>query len=410
MNAHAEPWRLAFAPRAWQAEAVEAWARAMRGIAAVVTGGGKTALAQMCMLRFLEVYPRGQFVIIVPTHALLDQWHVSFREDLGVPSESIATYSGEGRPRAPATVNLMVLNTARSLAPSLSSETDTFLIVDECHRSASVVNSKALDGTPRATLGLSATPEREYDDLFETTLVQRLGPVIYRYDYIAALRDSVIVPFDVVNVAGAMTDDERVQYDSATADIGRTTHLYQQGLVGRDILERKLRHRARLSALSMRRIPLAIILAERNRGKRILIFHESIQFAEAIQKILTSKNFNATIYHSKISPEVRRDNLRLYRRGVFDTLVTCRALDEGINVPETSVAIIASSTASIRQRIQRLGRILRPAPGKERAAVYTIYLTQVEEERLIREARDLVGSAGTLWMQSVGEGSDAPPG
>lgn len=74
-----------------------------------------------------------------------------------------------------------------------------------------------------------------------------------------------------------------------------------------------------------------------------------------------------------IPTELRRDNLRLYRRGVFDTLVTCRALDEGTNVPETSVAIIAASTASIRQRIQRLGRVLRRAPGKEKATVSIPY-------------------------------------
>lgn len=97
---------------------------------------------------------------------------------------------------------------------------------------------------------------------------------------------------------------------------------------------------------------------------------------------------------------MRRENLRLYRRGVFDVLVTCRALDEGFNVPETQVAVVASSTASSRQRIQRLGRVLRPSPGKEEAKIYTIYATQLEQERLLREASALAEVSSVTWMRS----------
>jgi superfamily II DNA or RNA helicase len=80
--------------------------------------------------------------------------------------------------------------------------------------------------------------------------------------------------------------------------------------------------------------------------------------------------------------------------------VTCRALDEGFNVPEARVAIIASSTASPRQRIQRLGRILRPARGKQRALVYTIYATDQEEQRLAREAETMDEIANLKWLKA----------
>ena len=101
------------------------------------------------------------------------------------------------------------------------------------------------------------------------------------------------------------------------------------------------------------------------------------------------RGHSATIYHSQVGPSVRRDNLRLFRQGVFDVLVDCRALDEGINIPETQVAIIAAATASERQRIQRLGRVLRPAPGKDAALIYTLYAIEAEASRLANEARDL---------------------
>ena len=295
----------------------------------------------------------------------------------------------------------MVINTARTYASKLSEDYETMLIVDECHRAASQANALALKGNHRATLGLSATPEREYDDLFETTLVPALGPVIFHYDYVQALQDKVIVPFDLINVSTDMTLEEQQEYGDATRDIALTSRRVETGEVSRDALVRKLQRRARIAASSIQRIPVTIRLAEEHRDNRLIIFHESIDAAESIWKILSARRFNATLYHSQIGAELRRDNLRLYRRGVFNTLVTCRALDEGVNVPETDVAIVASSTRSVRQRIQRLGRVLRPAPGKPNARIYTIYTSKPEEDRLVEEALTLEDTSEVTWMRST---------
>ena len=214
-------WSLSKPPRSWQSSALEAWKATFHGIVSVVTGGGKTIFAQMCMQIFRESYPKGRFVIVVPTHALLDQWYVSLCEDLRVPNNSIALFSGESRPSDFAVVNLMVINTARTYASKVSDKYDTMLVVDECHRAASASNSLALRGNHKATLGISATPEREYDNLFNSVLVPRLGPALFQYDYNQALRDGVIVPFDLVNVSTDMTSSEQQKYDDATADIAR---------------------------------------------------------------------------------------------------------------------------------------------------------------------------------------------
>jgi superfamily II DNA or RNA helicase len=81
-------------------------------------------------------------------------------------------------------------------------------------------------------------------------------------------------------------------------------------------------------------------------------------------------------------------------------LVTCKALDEGMNVPETTVAIIASSTASTRQRIQRLGRVLRPSKGKDKAVIYTLYATEQERKRLINEYKNFQNDVSITWLKS----------
>jgi len=402
MTSGPDGWQLSFEPRQWQSSALELWASQMRGIVRVVTGGGKTLFAELCMMLFLENYPEGRIVIIAPTIALLDQWYVSLREDLGVHDHEIACYSGDSHPAAPLKVNILVLNTARVAASPISTEYDCLLIVDECHHAASPANAHALNGHYRATLGLSATPEREYDLGLELTLVPRLGDIIFEYDYVQARKDGVIVPFDLVNVSAELLPDEREEYDRLSRLIAkRTRGLARSGEHhAREHLKRLLQRRAAVACVAVARIPVALRLLEEHRGQRALVFHERIDAAETILRLLVERHYNAAIYHSRMNPVVRRDNLRLYRRGLFDVLVTCRALDEGMNVPETTVAIIASSTASIRQRVQRLGRVLRPASRKDRAIIYTIYTTRVEEERLREEASHISEAASIQWKRS----------
>src|SRR5690348_1503928 len=179
-------WRLTVEPRTWQENALEEWKKSFRGVVSVVTGGGKTVFAEMCMLEFHRAHPTGRFVIVVPTSALLDQWYVSLREDLGVSPTEIATYSGDGRSESPQPVNILVINTARDWVGRVSTGAATCLIVDECHRAGSEVNRLALRGQHAAALGLSATPVREYDEGFEEYVAPVLGPVIFEYDYQAA--------------------------------------------------------------------------------------------------------------------------------------------------------------------------------------------------------------------------------
>jgi superfamily II DNA or RNA helicase len=376
------------------------WSDAQRGVVRVVTGGGKTVFAEMCMLNFRARHPSGRIVIIVPTVALLDQWVVSLSEELQVPDFDVGLFSGQERSAQPKAVNVCVVNTARDIAPSLSRPGPTLLIVDECHRLGSAANARALEGEYAATLGLSATPEREYDTGFAQHITPALGEIIYAYDFVQASRDGVITPFDIVNVRINLLPDEQVRYDAFTERAVREHRKLERADGSPEVLRRILQQRAAVSASATMRIPVAARILEEHRGQRTLVFHERVDAAESILAILRSRKHSSTIYHSRIGPYLRRDNLKLYRRGVFDVLVSCRALDEGMNVPETAIAVVASATASRRQRIQRLGRVLRPARGKKAAIVYTIYATAQEQARLEEEERTLSGVACVRWLQS----------
>ena len=93
--------------------------------------------AFLCMDVFAREHPDGRFIILVPTITLLDQWYVSLQEDFGVVQKDIACFSSEEKPEKPAVINLLVINSGRSLVKKISAGVPCFLIVDECHRAGS---------------------------------------------------------------------------------------------------------------------------------------------------------------------------------------------------------------------------------------------------------------------------------
>jgi superfamily II DNA or RNA helicase len=381
--------------RAWQEDALAQWRPTKRGVAHVVTGAGKTVLALACIADFSSGAPNAQVLVLVPTIALMDQWALALQDDLGVPTSEIARYPRRAR-SGPAWAHVMVMNTARRVAPELMANGRWMLIVDECHRVASLENRRALAVPPAAALGLSATPFREYDDYFQEYVAPVLGDVFYSYPYERALKDGVLTPFAIENYSVPLTSHEQREYDQTTVRISRAI---ARGETRDDPgLKRLLIRRASISQRAVSRIPAAVTLVDKFAGRRAIVFHESIEAATEIAERLRTMSHRVALYHSGQGAATRMRSLALFRRKQVDVLVTCRALDEGLDVPDAQIGVIASSTASTRQRIQRMGRILRPAPGKDAALVCTLYATSLEENRLVEEEAELEGLAGARWF------------
>lgn len=396
-------WRLNLQPRDWQVAALERWLPARRGIVEVVTGGGKTVFAFQAIQALSEQIEGLQTLVIVPSLALADQWVVSLQEEFSVPAASIGVLGGGEKPAEGQNVIVAVVNSARGKSEALSEVAPTFLIVDECHRVGSEKNATALAGTFVATLGLSATPEREYDEGYSQFIEPALGAVIYQYDYVQASKDGVIASFNLTNIEIPIQPEEEAEYTRLSRAIARA----RREAVERGDEERVRHLLMRRAAVVNRfgyRVPAAVRIIDRNPGVRSIVFHERVPDAEKIAALLKKRGHNVTLYHAGIDPQVRREHLRRFRVGVYDVLVCCRALDEGTNVPETALAVVASGTASRRQRIQRLGRILRPARGKTHADVYTLFATSEERERLIAESERLSEVAGVKWQRMKIEG------
>lgn len=382
--------------RKWQLEAFAKFEEnGHRGIVEVATGGGKTIFALMCFAALKRSILIDKILVVVPTVALADQWMVNFEVDLGLDSSETNVLNGTSTKEDIRTANVIVINSARNLDLPNEIRHHILFVVDECHRAGSEKNALSLQGNWGATLGLSATPDRQYDDGSIRHLFPTLGEKIYSYSVSEALRDGVLSPFDLYNVEIPLLHEERVEYDKISRQIGIA--------MGRgsdeEQLQSLLRRRSRLCNSAEYRIPVTVRIMADNRGSRTLIFHESIDSAVAIHSLLKQQNHSVALYHSRLSPSVRRENLKMFRLGLIDILVTCRALDEGANIPETCLAIVAAATASQRQRIQRLGRVLRPSKGKEKAIIYTLFATEVERRRLLEEEALLEEFVSVKWQR-----------
>jgi superfamily II DNA or RNA helicase len=383
--------------REWQKTALIKWiSNKNRGVVSVATGGGKTIFAFMA---FRELNDKAILLVTVPTEALQDQWIVNITEELGIPEDQIGLLNSKSTDKNIKKANVIIINSARNLSISEEMKSKIFLVVDECHRSGSYENSKSLIGPWGSTLGLSATPERQYDDGYDRYIKNTLGEIIFRYTVAEAIRDGVLTPFNLINVEVPLTEKEMEDHEKLTKRISKLIAINSSDSEdSNNKLEYLLRLRAKNYQNAISRVPVTIRLMDSLHGSRTIIFHESISSVDRISRILKERNHSVVTYHSKISSKIRRDNLRMFRKGMSNVLVTCRALDEGLNVPETEVAIISSATSSDRQRIQRLGRVLRPSKGKNSATVYTLFATEIEKKRLQDEAELMPDLINTRWQ------------
>ena len=389
-------------PRRWQRDALAAWSPELRGVVSVVTGAGKTLFAMLCMLAVWERFSEARVLIVVPTIALMDQWRAALQNELMIDDADISVLGGGTRRFEQTRITVAVLDSARGIATELTSQGQWFLVVDECHRVASPVNRKVLKGSYIATLGLSATPERQYDDLFQSVIMPSLGEIIFRYEYRDASADGVVSDFELWNIRVPMSFDEERQITlDSRAIAAEARRLQRNGERTSPSLRNLLLRRSRHSQRVQSRIPASIELVERFRSRRGLIFHESIQSANEIAAELTRRGHRVRPYHSQLGAPTRYLNLLLYVRGQIDVLVTCRALDEGLDVPQAEFGIIGASTASLRQRIQRMGRVLRPHRDKKTATVVTMYALPGEAESLRVESERLEGVADVRWFEAA---------
>ena len=201
----------------WQASALHEWTQnGRRGIVSAVTGAGKTVLGLAAIDRHLAMHRRtAKAVVLIPTIELASQWHRQLVRQLNARVGLLG--GGHDESLFDCDVLVAVVNSAVTAVPEqvrlCASTRPVLLVADECHRYGAETFSHALSAPWEATLGLSATPERTYDDGMEFHVIPAIGPVVYDYTHEDALAEGVIVDFDVAFVGVDFTPLERQDYD-----------------------------------------------------------------------------------------------------------------------------------------------------------------------------------------------------
>jgi len=383
--------------REWQAKAFPLWWAKKRGIVKVVTGGGKTVFAIHCLAKYLDENKDHLIFIVVPSIALLDQWYEGLQKDFN--EKDIALNGGGEHLEQLSRINISTIDSVKNIIEQFDAS-KTLLIVDECHKIGTEKRGEVLTNNWHATLGLSATPERDYDDNFYIIIRKILGDIIFDYDYIDAREDEVIVNFKLLYAYAAMTPDEEEKYKKFTKSIQRRAATIGGNDMNDYPLKMLIFNRARMVKNSKNRIPFGIELLQKHKRDSWIVFTENKKQAKEFNKIINTKGYKSAIYNTDLDNAEREENLNNFKNGNLNVLVSCTALDEGFDMPEADGAMILSASSSKRQRIQRMGRVLRITANKQNALIVTVYSSKTEFDKLREESnRYKLEGVPIKWQQ-----------
>lgn len=380
--------RLALEPRSYQREAIERWLQHEgRGVIVLPTGAGKTVVALMAIARL-----KLRTLIVVPTIELLYQWRAAVIERLKVAPKHVGVV-GDGRKEwRPITV----VTYASAAMPNAPLADIGLLICDEAHHLPSPSYATiALRANAPYRLGLTATPERS--DGTTRALYELLGPVVYRKAPADLSAEGYIAQYEEKRVFVSLSADEALRYEALMGEwrwfLSAKRHMLAKGgdffgeLIRRSATDPQARralqahHQARMIALNAEaKLHEVERLLGEHRYDKVIVFSEYNALVETISERLA---LPAITY--KTTADERKAILDGFRDGSYSKLVTGRVLNEGVDVPDANVAIVVSGSSTIREYIQRLGRVLRPKDTT--AMLYEIITRQTSEVRSARKRR-----------------------
>ena len=373
-------------PRSHQKKALDLWCQnGCKGIAALPTGSGKTILA---VLAIAEV--RRPAIILVPTIDLLTQWAAVLEKFFSIP---IGMLGGGSRK-----IEAVTVSTYDSAVLNMEFIGNRFglLIADECHH---LPGPETRLGASMCLapyrLGLSATPELPEERM--TVMKDLLGEIVCQVD-IDELEGKVLSPYQVKHLEIPLDPGEYALYTSARncyLDFIRRNRLdfRQEGAWGRFLAlagrtpEGRLAFRAFLDQRRLARGGEAKIRAlweilRRHAGERIIVFTADNSAAYEL-----GRRFMLPVMTHLTKAAERKEFLDKFREGIYPVLITNRVLNEGVDVPAAAVGIILAGSGSVREHVQRLGRVLRAAPGKEQAVLYELVSAGTSEESVSSRRR-----------------------
>ena len=412
-----------------QVEAVDAWiSNGYRGSIVYSTGTGKTEIAFECAKRGAEATSQldGEsmknnnynynntnehcfnILFLVPRIILIEQ-NIKRLLRYGISKEKIGAYFGERKE-----VREITISTYQSIINSLDLIFKANMIVfDEVHLVSDTATTLrklfdvviASDNTcKKQLLGLTATIN-EQDAKYNTIL--SLLPPVKRYMIKDAVRDKRLAKPVVIPIIANLTFQERNKYEQYSTKIRNiSSYLNTSDPKSITFLLRKGGHVAGvakswfaivkerknlINCAENKLLVAANLIEQKHPNERIMIFSETIESIEKLKSLLTHRGIKSMVIDSKLKSKERQEILSEWGKEFFP-LLSVHTLEIGYDVRDVSVAIILATSSNINQIVQRIGRIVRKAEGKDTALIYTISLSHTHDINtlaMVRQATNM---------------------
>ncbi|MFC8721923.1 DEAD/DEAH box helicase family protein [Kitasatospora sp. NPDC057198] len=393
--------------RDYQKQAVERWfGNECRGILRMATGTGKTLTALAAAAQLSRILGnRGEAlltVVVAPYQHLVDQWS---RDISRFGMTPVRAYESVSRwyPQAGTLLDALTLGTAKggvivttnatlgsdALQGLLERHRGRLLVIaDECHNLGARRLRDKLPGNAGYRLGLSATPERWFDDEGTDALTGFFGPVVFEMGIGDAIRAGALCHYTYTPILIELDDQEAELYTEVTEKIAKlfAAQRFSENSDEDTPLGKLLRKRANILGHARAKLPaLRRELTLRRESSHQLLYcaegrhplsyehgdgDEPTQLQQVLGLAGQQLRMSAAPYTAETRREDRQELLRRFASGHdLQVLASMKCLDEGVDVPAARTAYLLASSSNPRQFIQRRGRVLRRAPGKEHADI-----------------------------------------
>jgi len=397
-----------------QKEAYKAWKEnSKQGIFAMATGSGKTVTALNCLLKEYQSSGIYKAIIVVPTKALALQWENEVK-NFNFQNVISTHTSKDWKKELSRFTTKSLLNPNRNLILITTYATfirekvqefvnktnginDFVFIADEAHNLGARGPLSHLPTKIRKRIGLSATPERVYDEVGSKLLYEFFNSMppkyTYRFTMKQAIDKKILCPYNYHPIFVSLTNTEMAEYAKVTDKLRKfidpETGKYKKEAEMLLMKRKRIVHKAQNKKLFV-----AELLDSLNR-KRTLdytfvfvpegyepdyaevdnynIKDDDIHIIDEYASMFKDMNYR---YHKYITGlEDAPGILDSFAKGDIQVLLSMKCLDEGVDIPRAEHAIFISSTGNPRQFIQRRGRVLRRCEGKEIATIWDLIVT-----------------------------------
>ncbi|MFW6017463.1 MAG: DEAD/DEAH box helicase [Halapricum sp.] len=355
--------------RPYQHEWVQSFLERKSGVLVGPPGSGKTVAAMGILARI-----EGETLILVPGRELASQWREELLARTTLTDDQVGEYHGGTKQIRPVTIATYQTAGMDRHRHVFDDREWGLIVFDEVHHVPSDVFRRTADLQSRHRLGLSATPLREDDR--EEDIFTLIGPPIG-------------TDWDALFDAGFVVEPTvEIRYVPWVEETARNEYVSAQG-----------HDRRQLAASNPAKIEETRQLLRQHEGQQALVFVDYLDQGRALSAALDVPFVSGETRHAR-----RSELFETFRSGMTDTLIVSRVGDEGIDLPNAEVAIVASGLGgSRRQSSQRAGRTMRP---DGRAKMYVLATRGSREEDFARQRIRHLAEKGVTVTEEVAQAVD----